>query len=1011
MANSSRQYVLKFSIPDSKKNLIVDCGNKLHLSEFERPTAPAPSSFVTKLRKHLKTRRLSMLKQIENDRVLVFQFSDGLYYLVLEFFSAGNVLLLDHDRKILALQRLVNDLGPDNGRYAVNEVYNSFDESLFTETPSYEAVSYSKDQVQKWLEEHKLKILNSAQDNKKKKKVYSVHKLIFVSASHLSSDLILKSLVEEGVNPSQSCLDIEGNDEILEKIVSSLDAAEASYVDLIQRALAGKSQGCIVSKKNPLYNPEDEQSLEYIYDEFHPFQPYKENRSVYKFDIFEGYNKTLDSFFSTIESTKYTLRVEQQKQNALKRLAHAKSERERQIELLVNQQEVNEKKGNTITYHADLVEECKGYVKDMVQKQMDWTDIENIIKFDASRGKYCAKYIRLPLNLKEDKIKLSLPDVDHMFDIESEHSDDGSTSESESETESETESESESDSGSESDSESGSDSDSDEEDVRKKVKNAKPSKKSKKKEIPTLNVDIDLNISAFANASTYFDSKKVAVTKQSRVENSTKIALKNAERKIQQDLNKSLKNETDSLRAIRHKYWFEKYFWFTTSDGYLCLSGRDELQTDMIYYRHFSDADYFVSSDLEGAAKVFILNPYKTQNVSPSALFQAGIFALLTSTAWNAKVSSSAWWMAGSDVSKRDFDGSFLEAGSLNYKAKKNYMPPAQMVMGFGLYWLCDEETTKKYTKSREQRQEEHGLKVSFGNKKEDLEDLKSSSTNAKSDPTATQKVTPIESVKVEEVEAKQEIETEEEAGIENPDNSNTVESIEEELASLKAKLSSSQGTKPQKNVRGKKGKLKKMNTKYADQDEEDRRVRMEMLGTLKQVEELMKKKQEEAKEKLRQPEKFNTKTASKDNKSGERELQRYLKEENDEENAIGSNYLELLDSLTSKPAKDDTVASLVPVFAPWASMAKFKYKVKLQPGLGKKGKCLSDTLAYFSNRKVDASRTDADVDWPNEHEIIAGTKSADLIGALAVNKMKLVLPNGGVSDNKSKKPKRGGKK
>lgn len=961
-----------------------------------------------------------MLKQIENDRVLVFQFSDGLYYLVLEFFSAGNVLLLDHDRKILALQRLVNDLGAEQGRYAVNEVYNSFDETLFTESVHYEAVPYSKDQVQQWLDTHKLKLIDTTQD-KKKKKVFSVHKLLFVSASHLSSDLILKSLVEGEVNPSQSCIEIDQNDELLGKIVSSLQNAEKTYIDLIEKASAGKSEGCIVSKKNPLYNPEDEQSLEYIYDEFHPFQPFKENNSIYKFEKFGGYNKSLDTFFSTIESTKYTLRVEQQKQSALKRLAHAKSEREKQIELLVNQQAVNEKKGNTITYHADLVEECKRYVQDMVQKQMDWTDIENIIKFDASRGKFCAKCIKLPLNLKEDKIKLSLPDVDRMFDIESENSDNESTSESESDSESESESEieSESDSGSESefDSEHDSDSETDHKKKGKGQKNSKAGKKSKKKDIPTLNVDIDLNISAFANASTYFDSKKVAVTKQTRVENSTKIALKNAERKIQHDLNKTLKNETDSLRVIRHKYWFEKYFWFTTSDGYLCLAGRDDLQTDMIYYRHFSDADYFLSSDLEGAAKVFILNPYKTQNVSPSALFQAGIFALLTSTAWSAKVSSSAWWLAGSDVSKRDFDGSLLGPGSLNYKTKKNYMPPAQMVMGFGFYWLCDEETTKKYTDAREQKQEEHGLKVSFGNKKQDLEDLKSKSAYLKNEASGENSTTQIEEETLAELVGEANGEEKEEPSEEDSetldDNSSTVEHIEEKLASLRAKSSTPpQGTKSQKNVRGKRGKMKKMNAKYADQDEDDRKLRMEMLGTLKQVEERERKKLEEEKEQQKQPsEKFNTKTLNRDNKAEERELQRYLKEENDEENAIGSNYLELLDSLTTKPACDDTVASLVPVFAPWASMGKYKYKVKLQPGLGKKGKCLSDTLAYFSHRKIDGTRTDPDVDWADEHEIIAGTKSNDLIGALAVNKMKLVLPGGNLNDNKGKKPKKGGKK
>ena len=1016
MANSSRQYVLKFSIPDSKKALVVDCGNKVHLSEFDRPIAPAPSNFVTKLRKHLKTRRLSLIKQIKNDRVLVLQFSDGLFYLVLEFFSAGNVLLLDHDRKILALQRLVNDLGPENGRYAVNEVYNSFDTTLFTDDECYEASTYSQTQIREWLSVHKEKLLKDTLE-KKKKKVFSIHKLLFISASHLSSDLILKCLVENGVDPSRICTDLEEDEDLANKTVDALTDAEVRYVDLIEKAREGNSKGWIISKRNALYNPEDEQSLEYIFDEFHPFEPFKENKSNLKFESFDGYNKTLDKFFSTIESTKYTLKVEQQKQNALKRLEHARSEREKQIELLITQQEINERKGNTITYHAHVVEECKEYVQDMIKKQMDWTDIENIIKFDASRGKAVAQFIKLPLNLLEGTIKLSLPDVDQMLQDD----DPNSTSDlgySDTESNSTSESESESDtSDSESETDSETDSDSETEEIKRKKHKKKTGVKKRTNAMPTLTVDIDLALSAFANASVYFESKKVAVTKQTRVEKNTKIALKNAERKIQSDLNKNLKNETESLRAFRHKFWFEKYFWFTTSDGYLCLAGRDDLQTDMIYYRHFSDGDYFVSSDLDGAAKVFILNPYKAQNVSPSALFQAGIFALLTSTAWSAKISSSAWWMSGADVTKREFDGSLLGPGILKYKAKKNYMPPAQMVMGFGFYWLCDEETTQKYKIAREKRQEEHGLKVSFSNKKLDLDDMsiKSSMNSTKEEASLgeTQKE-PENSDEPSRKDAYSPIEDTEASHPEEKETETMVESVEKQLANLRAKSSSPSPSlsNKQKNVRGKKGKLKKINAKYADQDEEERRLRMEMLGTLKQIEELERKRREaeKAKSDQQQNEKHGNKAASKQQKAEERELQRYLKGEMDEDNAIGTNYLELLDSLVAKPARDDIVADLVPVFAPWASMAKFKYKVKIQPGLGKKGKSLSDALAYFSHRKVDASRTDTDVDWPNEHEILSSTKSNDIIGALAVNKMKLVLPGGNQSDAKGKKAKRGGK-
>ena len=88
-----------------------------------------------------------------------------------------------------------------------------------------------------------------------------------------------------------------------------------------------------------------------------------------------------------------------------------------------------------------------------------------------------------------------------------------------------------------------------------------------------------------------------------------------------------------------------------------------------------------------------------------------------------------------------------------------------------------------------------------------------------------------------------------------------------------------------------------------------------------------------------------------------------------------------MLDSLIAKPAKSDGVATAVPVFAPWSALSKFKYKTKIQPGMGKKGKSVTESLNYFTNRKVDSLRDDTDVDWPEEHDIIKSLKSNDLIG------------------------------
>jgi len=47
--------------------------------------------------------------------------------------------------------------------------------------------------------------------------------------------------------------------------------------------------------------------------------------------------------------------------------------------------------------------------------------------------------------------------------------------------------------------------------------------------------------------------------------------LKNAERKITADLKRTLKEEKPLMKTLRETKWFEKFYWFISSEGYLVL--------------------------------------------------------------------------------------------------------------------------------------------------------------------------------------------------------------------------------------------------------------------------------------------------------------------------------------------------------------------------------------------------------------------------------------------------------
>ncbi|KND01392.1 uncharacterized protein SPPG_03203 [Spizellomyces punctatus DAOM BR117] len=106
---NQRTYLFKFSRPDHKEIILIESGIRMHSTEFTREKSNTPSHFAMKLRKHLRTRRLNALDQLGADRVVDMRFGEGetAYHVIVEFYASGNIILTDHEYKILALLRVV----------------------------------------------------------------------------------------------------------------------------------------------------------------------------------------------------------------------------------------------------------------------------------------------------------------------------------------------------------------------------------------------------------------------------------------------------------------------------------------------------------------------------------------------------------------------------------------------------------------------------------------------------------------------------------------------------------------------------------------------------------------------------------------------------------------------------------------------------------------------------------------------------------------------------------------
>lgn len=85
-----------------RRDLVVELGRRVSLTERVYKAPKQPSSFAMLLRKHLENLRLSGVEQPDFERILELKFSGAEErLLIIEIFGSGNIILCDKDRRIV----------------------------------------------------------------------------------------------------------------------------------------------------------------------------------------------------------------------------------------------------------------------------------------------------------------------------------------------------------------------------------------------------------------------------------------------------------------------------------------------------------------------------------------------------------------------------------------------------------------------------------------------------------------------------------------------------------------------------------------------------------------------------------------------------------------------------------------------------------------------------------------------------------------------------------------------
>ncbi|XMA19224.1 hypothetical protein WAI453_012015 [Rhynchosporium graminicola] len=1009
---SSKIFLVKFSKPSSKEQIIIDSGFRCHLTSFSRATAATPSMFVTRLRKYLKTRRVTKVAPVGTDRVLEFQFSEGQYRLYLEFYAGGNVILTDKELNILALLRVVAaGEGQEEIRigmkYSLENRQNFGGIPLLTKARLQEALQKSVDRGDEDLVAGK----------KKKKASDALRRALAVSITEFPPMLVDHAMRVTDFDSSHKPADVLQSQDLLDHLMRSLEEAQRLVQEITSSEVA---KGYIFAKKKDGYEGGSEPDVArkfLVYEDFHPFRPlqFENNPETVSLE-FHGFNKTVDEFFSSIEGQMLESRLQEREQNAKRKIEAARQDQAKRLGGLQEVQELNIRKAGALQANPERVQEAMDAVNGLIAQGMDWVEIGKLVEIEQKRHNPVASIIKLPLKLQENTITLLLDEEEVVEDDESAD-------------------------------ETGSDVSDSEDDAPKKESKQKVTEKR-------LIIDINLALSPWANAREYYDQKRTAAEKEQKTLQSSSKALKSQEAKINRDLKTGLKKETAVLRPVRRQMWFEKFHWFISSDGYLVLAGKDALQNEHLYRKHLKKGDIYVHAEVQGAASVVIRNNPKTPDapIPPSTLSQAGTLSISCSSAWDAKAGMSAWWVTADQVAKAAPNGEFLPVGNFMIKGKKNFLPPAALLLGFGVLFQISEESTARHTKHRlqddtpaasdhaestvtaevpELDDDQNSIPDDYQESETDEEDRDRDTSNPLqtqpragsviSDGGEEELIAEISHLEVRDTKSDAQGSPSEAEDSDHPD------SDDGEPLPVTGKQTSGpnkatpKGPAPPK--RGKRGKAKKIATKYKDQDEEDRIFAQKLIGASAGVDKAA--AEAEAKQKREEELAFQKERRKAQHERTQKDMAGYeairkakleagSTADDDAEEEKTTN----LDTLIGKPLRGDEILEAIPFCAPWAAMGNYKYKVKLQPGTQKKGKAIKDIMARWvgdmtTKGKVDDTSQDAERMWPREVELLRAWKVEEVTNTVFVSKVRVMMTGGtgGVKGPKAKGKSRGQKK
>ena len=190
-----------------------------------------------------------------------------------------------------------------------------------------------------------------------------------------------------------------------------------------------------------------------------------------------------------------------------------------------------------------------------------------------------------------------------------------------------------------------------------------------------MRIRIDTRKSVEKNAAAYFERAKKAKKKLEGAKKAVALAASRigARQEARQE-----------QRPQRKKEWYERFRWFLSSDGILCVAGRDAGTNEQVVKKHAQPGDLVFHTDMAGSPFVVV----KGKDAPESTRNEAAQFAASVSRAWKAGVGAlEVFHVSPDQLSKTAQAGEYLGKGAFMVRGNVAYTKPQ---VAFAIGTLAD---------------------------------------------------------------------------------------------------------------------------------------------------------------------------------------------------------------------------------------------------------------------------------------------------------------------------------